>query len=890
MMDVSFLSQLDQAFHRLKGFIFNDKASNLDRTDMVPLAGSDLDVLDQLSVFLPWESCDDEGLVITRGSSPEHPEGIAFTIEIAPQTGLTDAMEETLIGLASDVPVGTCFQLSTFATPFVEKKTRALVDALRLDDAPNANVAHCFEHALLRRKRLLDDLTRTTGRLGVPVRHFRSWVSVVLPFTNPTSDEAKEATLRIRDGMRATLEQSNLFGGFWSRNTLVETASQLLNPAALTAPGFSPLEADPFNGPSQSVLLPDSTFQVTSRGIEVTCADSQEPTTVVSLGAVRYPRDWSTAQASFLLGEIDRGGTQLPCPFVVTTLCQTLNAANQKVMAETHRCRALQMSQTPLATMTPYYHEKAREWTIALDSFKGDGGLALVGHQVLLMPKKSQAPNVMNTARGIARKVGLELRPLTALHTLGYFSHLPMMAGPLLMADLHKSGLLPRRTVATALRGAPLIAEWQGTGTRGTSGDVKPLLTLVGRRGQLMHVDPFANRAGGYSMTIVGKSGSGKSVVMNNLAFSTLSQGGRVWIIDVGRSYEKVTALLDGAFLIFNEESVWDLNPLRLLDVDSEEGLREAIESVVAILGELISPQRPLTDFEKSVLLNALTVTAMRAFDAGRTALLVDLYQVMQEQNPSGDQRVNDLCIMLLPYIDGPLAKWVNGTGKPLSFTHALTVLELEGLGQHPALRQAALMTLMVLIGRAMEENRQQAKLVMIDEAWDLMGAGHAGHFIESGFRRARKHNGAFVVATQSMADFFKSESAKAAWDSADTRLWLRQDIQTVESLNAQGLFCSDEWFKKTLASLTTVSGSYSEMIVQVGDGPRAVGRLVLDDFMRVLFSTHPEEFSAVQAWCKAGATMAMAVEAVAQGHFTPTPDVMKALMNEHAHEGPRHG
>ncbi len=890
MMDDSFISRLNQALSTAKSYLLSKKTPNIGRKDTVPMSGEDLDILDQLSVFLPWESCDDNGLVITRGEGPDRPEGIAFTIEITPQTGLTDTMEETLIGLANDVPVGTCFQLSTFASPYVEEKTRALLNALDLNAAPNSSVAHCYEHAIVRRKSLLDHLTRETGRLGVPIRHFRSWLSVVLPTPDPASSEAKEMALRLRDGMRATLQQSNLFGGFWTRNTLVETASQLLNPAALTLPGFEPLEADPFNSPAESVLFPDSTFQVTSRGINVTCADSIEPVTVVALSAVRYPRDWSTAQASFLLGEIERGGTQLPCPFIVTSLCQTLNAANQKVMAETHRCRALQMSQTPLATMTPYYHEKAREWSIALESFKGDGGLAFVGHQVLLMPYKSQVSNVMNTARGIARKVGLELRPLTTLHTLGYFSHLPMMAGPLLMGDLHKSGLLPRRTVATALRGAPLIAEWQGTGGRGNTGEIKPLLTLVGRRGQLMHVDPFANTAGGYSMTIVGKSGSGKSVVMNNLAFSTLSQGGRVWIIDVGRSYEKVTTLLEGAFLIFNEDSVWDLNPLRLLAVNTEEGLREGIESVVAILGELLSPQRTLSDFEKSVLLNALTVTATRAFKENRIPLLIDLYQVMQEQNPSGDQRINDLCIMLRPYIDGPLAKWVNGTGKPLSFTHALTVLELEGLGQHPALRQAALMTLMVLIGRAMEEDRQQVKLVMIDEAWDLMGSGHAGHFIESGFRRARKHNGAFVVATQSMADFFKSESAKAAWDSADTRLWLRQDIQTVESLDAQGLFCSDDWFKKTLASLTTVSGSYSEMIVQVGDGPRSVGRLVLDDFMRVLFSSHPEEFSAVQAWCKQGASMAMAVEAVAQGHLHPSPELLNTLLAHHTKEGANHG
>ena len=77
-------------------------------------------------------------------------------------------------------------------------------------------------------------------------------------------------------------------------------------------------------------------------------------------------------------------------------------------------------------------------------------------------------------------------------------------------------------------------------------------------------------------MTIVGKPGSGKSVVMNQLAFSCLAQGGLVWIIDVGRSYEKTCAVLDGAFLVFDKEHVWDLNPFAILEAlagdDRSEG------------------------------------------------------------------------------------------------------------------------------------------------------------------------------------------------------------------------------------------------------------------------------------------------------------------------------
>ena len=336
-----------------------------------------------------------------------------------------------------------------------------------------------------------------------------------------------------------------------------------------------------------------------------------------------------------------------------------------------------------------------------------------------------------------------------------------------------------------------------------------------------MHVDPFANASGNYSVTIVGKPGSGKSVVMNQLAFSCLAQGGLVWIIDVGRSYEKTCAVLDGAFLVFDKEHVWDLNPFAILEALAGDDRSEGIESVVSILGELVSPGRPLPDLERSVLIQLTASAAQMAAMQGRLATLADLDALLAERAVH-DRRLDDLRMQLEPYLNGPLARWFDGEGRPIDFSSRLTVLELEGLSAHPALRQAVLMTLMLWIEKTMSLDRRTVKLVLIDEAWDLMGSGHSGKFIASGFRRARKHKGGFVVATQSLADFFKSETAEAAWSCADTRIYLRQDAECLSSLEAKGQLATDPWFRAALPSLTTVRGAWSEMIVKVGDAPPA--------------------------------------------------------------------
>ena len=88
----------------------------------------------------------------------------------------------------------------------------------------------------------------------------------------------------------------------------------------------------------------------------------------------------------------------------------------------------------------------------------------------------------------------------------------------------------------------------------------------------------------------------------------------------------------------------------------------------------------------------------------------------------------------------------------------------------------------------------------------------------------------------------------------------------------------TDPWFRAALGSLTTVRGAWSEMIVKVGDAPPAIGRLVLDRFSQVLFSSLPAEVTAVNTWRQAGATMTTAVQAVAHGFMTPSKEAIDAL------------
>jgi conjugal transfer ATP-binding protein TraC len=134
----------------------------------------------------------------------------------------------------------------------------------------------------------------------------------------------------------------------------------------------------------------------------------------------------------------------------------------------------------------------------------------------------------------------------------------------------------------------PIIGEWTGTPPIQGQRNSKPVLTLFGRKGQSMAVDIFANPSGNYNGIVVGTSGSGKSFFLNELTFRMLATGGRVWIIDVGRSYEKLASMLGGQFIEFSDASNISLNPFSLIeDIDRD------MEMLKPLMAQMISPSRP---------------------------------------------------------------------------------------------------------------------------------------------------------------------------------------------------------------------------------------------------------------------------------------------------------
>ena len=77
-----------------------------------------------------------------------------------------------------------------------------------------------------------------------------------------------------------------------------------------------------------------------------------------------------------------------------------------------------------------------------------------------------------------------------------------------------------------------------------------------------MGIDLFDSSTN-YNAVIAAQSGSGKSFFANDLIYAYLASGAQIWVIDIGRSYQKLADILGGEFMEFDKSKNIGPEPVR---------------------------------------------------------------------------------------------------------------------------------------------------------------------------------------------------------------------------------------------------------------------------------------------------------------------------------------
>jgi conjugal transfer ATP-binding protein TraC len=389
---------------------------------------------------------------------------------------------------------------------------------------------------------------------------------------------------------------------------------------------------------------------------------------------------------------------------------------------------------------------------------------------------------------------------------------------------------------------APVFTDWRGTGT--------PSLSLVSRNGGLMSVCLFDSTTN-YNAVIAAQSGSGKSFLANEMVGSYLSQAGDVWVIDVGRSYANLCDVLGGQFVDVGEQEIC-FNPFPLI-----QNYEEEVDVLEAVVAAMASPTETVSDLQRA----ELSRTMRDLYEDRRGAMTIDDIAASLKQNP--DPRVQDVGVRLYAFTsDGQYGRYFNGPNT-VGFAGAFTVLELEHLRTRKHLQRIVLLMLIYAIQQRMFlGDPARKKLVFIDEAWELLTDGEVGRFIEAGYRRFRKYNGAAVAITQSIADFHASVVGQAILQNSANMFLLGQKAETIDQLVSDGRLALEPFQAEVLKSVHTIPGKYSEIYIRTDRG-EGIGRLIVDEITQLLYSTRPADRAALAAYTLRGIAITDAARAV---------------------------
>lgn len=677
------------------------------------------------------------------------------------------------------------------------------------------------------------------------VRNFLLVVTVKVPINGSMPTDKELAQVRdLRNGFGASLNSVGLHPGVIGSHEYVHLLNTMLNwGGGASWRAGQPLMAEDDKPLRDQIVDFDHCVGVDQRGVWLGEPGSDDARRVTNLSVKRYPRMFNFGNAAAYLGDLMMGNRGIRDNCMISATIHFPDPQKAKSSMETKRQWAVNQAYGPMLKFVPKLAQKKHGFDVLFQALEdGDRPVRVHLGLTLFTRNEEEATIAISNARSYWGELGFGIMEDKFFSLPLFLNRLPFGADRDAMRDTFRYKTMGTRHAIPLL---PLFADWRGTGT--------PVMNFVSRNGQLMSVSLFDSNSN-YNGVIAAQSGSGKSFLSNDMISAYQAMGGKVWVIDVGRSYKDLCEVYGGDFIEFNKESAICLNPFPLIrDISEEEDM------IVGLISAMAAPTQTLTDYQ--------TASLKRKFgeiwsQKGQAMTIDDLaHSLLQAE----DQRVRDIGTQLYPFTShGEYGKYFHGDNN-VSFQRDFSVLELEELKGRKHLQQVVLLQLIYQIQQDMYlGDRDRPKIVIIDEAWSLLTEGDVAKFIEHGYRRFRKYGGAAVVITQSVTDLYDTPTGRAIAENSANMYLLGQKPEAISTLEKDERLPISKGGYSLLKTVHTEVGAYSEIFFMTAYGA-GVGRLIVDKYHQLLYSTHPNDVQAIQTRRNRGMTVAQAIESVLQ-------------------------
>lgn len=321
------------------------------------------------------------------------------------------------------------------------------------------------------------------------------------------------------------------------------------------------------------------------------------------------------------------------------------------------------------------------------------------------------------------------------------------------------------------------------------------------------------------NMVVFAKSGAGKSFTVKLEALRSMMVGADVLIIDPENEYQKLAEAVGGSYIRLSLSSDTRINPFdlpRVVDTDeAEDALRANLVTLHGLLRLMLGGSQMTAAGQ---VMAALTPAEEADLDQG----LIDTYaRAGITSDPlthnSTPPTVSDLYDTLLhmggtgPALAQRLRKYTTGTfagifsqQSNIDINNHMVVFNIRDLEDE--LRPVAMYIVLSHIWN-ITRAEQRKRMLIVDEAWQLMKYDDSANFLFSLAKRARKYYLGLTTITQDVEDFMGSKMGRAIVANSSMQLLLKQSSSAVDVLS--DVFKLTEEEKKRLANFPVGQGLF---------------------------------------------------------------------------------
>ena len=302
-------------------------------------------------------------------------------------------------------------------------------------------------------------------------------------------------------------------------------------------------------------------------------------------------------------------------------------------------------------------------------------------------------------------------------------------------------------------------------------------------------------------------------------ALRSMMLGSDIVIIDPENEYQKLSDAVGGSYIRLSLNSDTRINPFdlpRVIDTDeADDALRANLVTLHGLLRQMLGGSQTtaggqiiagLTAAEEADIDQALIDTYARV---GITAdplthhstppTIADLYDTLLHMGGTG------------PSLAQRLRKFTSGTfagifsqQSNIDINNTMVVFNIRDLEDE--LRPIAMYIVLNHIWNITRTD-QKRRMLIVDEAWQLMRYDDSANFLFSLAKRARKYQLGLTTITQDVEDFMGSKMGRAIVANSSMQLLLKQSTSAVDVLSS--VFKLTEEEQKRLANFPVGQGLF---------------------------------------------------------------------------------